>query len=59
MSDTYKTDVPCECGEYDLKIIRDLVGCMGDAPAYEDWGECPKCGNKFKPHEIDKRFVAY
>ena len=56
MSSVYKTDIPCDCGEYDLIITSDHVGFMGSAPVSEDWGKCPKCDKEFKQHEINKRF---
>ena len=52
----YETDTPCECGEFDLIITSGFVGFMGDAPASEDYGECPKCGKQFTHNQINKRF---
>lgn len=59
MSNTYKTDIPCECGEHDLIITSDHVGFMGDAPCSEDWGTCPKCKKELKQHEINGRFKEH
>lgn len=52
----FKTDTPCECGEYDLEISSEHVGNMGDMPCSEDRGICPNCGKKIWNQEINKRF---
>lgn len=52
-----RTDIPCECGEYELTIINDgIVGYMGDQPCYQSYGKCPKCEKRIFDDEINKRF---
>jgi len=56
MSNTYRTDIPCECGEYNLEITSGFVGFMGSKPCSEDSGKCPNCGKQLYQHDINKRF---
>ena len=56
MMNTYKADIPCECGEYDIEITSGFVGYMGDNPCSEDYGECSKCKKQLSQHQINKRF---
>lgn len=52
----YETDMPCNCGEYEIEITTCHVGYMGDMPCSEDYGKCPKCGKEYTQYEINKRF---
>ena len=56
MDNTFKTNVPCDCGEHKLIVTNDIVGYMGDAPCYESYGECPTCHKKITQSGITKRF---
>ncbi len=53
----YNSDIPCECGEYNIQIKSDFVGFFGDKPCYEDCGVCPLCGKVFNQYEISQRFL--
>jgi len=59
MGNTYKTDIPCDCGEYDLIITSGFVGFMGDKPCSEDCGKCPNCKKPIYQHEINERFTKH
>ena len=56
MTSMYRTDIPCDCGEYDLEIESRHVGHMGDMPCSEDYGKCPKCGKEVWNQKINERF---
>jgi hypothetical protein len=56
MPSIYRTDIPCECGEYDLEITSGHVGYIGDMPCSEDYGKCPKCGKEVWNQKINERF---
>lgn len=51
-----KAHLPCGCGSYKLKIVRDFIGFYGNKPCYEETGYCTKCKKEHRQHEIDKRF---
>lgn len=53
----YKSDVACDCGEFDIIVTTGFVGYMGSKPCYESYGKCPKCKKEFNNNEIDNRFV--